>query len=354
MTQPVKHYLIVGLGLSGTCVGYQLIKKGCAVTFVDSGINHSSKIAAGLINPMVFRRMTKSWRLDEFIPYSKTFYNELESHTGENFFHPITIRRMFSHEQERDLWIKKSALQEFQNYIDILTEKDIEYNRAANICGSGRVKNASYVDVNRFLDSMKRWFSSYANVLQTQLNYAEISGTSYKNIQYDGIIFCEGYTAKENPYFGWLPLGQTKGETLTIKSSEIPENESVNRKCFVLPLGNQRFKVGSTYVWHTPDLSVTEDGKKTLIDNIVGLGYKDFSIEGQEAGVRPTTIDRRPIIGEHPELKGYYIFNGLGTKGYMIAPLLSEEFANFLIEGAPLHTEVIISRFIGSFNTSSN
>lgn len=354
MTRTQKNYLIVGLGLAGTCVGYQLIKKGCKVTFIDSGINHSSRIAAGLINPMVFRRMTKSWRLDEFIPYLNSFYRELESHTNERFFHPITIRRMFSHEQERDLWIKKSSLSEFQNYLEELTEQDDNYDRAANTFGSGRVKNAAYVDVITFLNSMRDWFVQNASVYKEQFIYTSLTGTNYKGADYDGVVFCEGYTAKDNPFFGGLPLGQTKGETLTVKSGEIPEDESVNRKCFVLPLGNQTFKVGSTYIWHTPDTSITDEGRRTLLDNIAGLGFENVIVETQEAGVRPTTIDRRPILGEHPEYKGYYIFNGLGTKGYMIAPLLSEEFANYIMDGSLLNTEVIISRFIGSFNTSSN
>jgi glycine/D-amino acid oxidase-like deaminating enzyme len=60
--------------------------------------------------------------------------------------------------------------------------------------------------------------------------------------------------------------------------------------------------------------------------------------------MRPTVADRRPIMGAHPEHKGLFIFNGLGTKGYMLAPLLSFEMAEFMVEGTPLHKEVVFSR----------
>jgi glycine/D-amino acid oxidase-like deaminating enzyme len=49
-------------------------------------------------------------------------------------------------------------------------------------------------------------------------------------------------------------------------------------------------------------------------------------------------------MGAHPEHKGLFIFNGLGTKGYMLAPLLSFEMAEFMVEGTPLHKEVVFSR----------
>ena len=76
-----KSMLIVGAGLSGICVSLQLLKRGCSVTLVDNQKNVSSRVAVGMINPLVFRRMTKSWRVDEFLPYLKTFYRELEKET---------------------------------------------------------------------------------------------------------------------------------------------------------------------------------------------------------------------------------------------------------------------------------
>ena len=68
-------------------------------------------------------------------------------------------------------------------------------------------------------------------------------------------------------------------------------------------------------------------------------------LKSQIAGVRPTVYDRRPVMGEHPNHKGIFIFNGLGTKGYLMAPLLSEEMADFIISRKELHREVKLSRF---------
>ena len=99
--------LIIGGGLAGVTLAWQLIKKGQGVLLIDNKQNKSSSIAAGMINPIVFRRVTKSWRVDEFIPKAKDFYREVEAATGSQFFDSIKIRRFFSSEQEKQSWHQK-------------------------------------------------------------------------------------------------------------------------------------------------------------------------------------------------------------------------------------------------------
>src|SRR5690606_14278071 len=71
----------------------------------------------------------------------------------------------------------------------------------------------------------------------------------------------------------------------------------------------------------------------------------NFSVLKQEAGVRPSSIDRRPIIGAHPKHKNLYVFNGLGTKGVMLAPFFASNFVHFLAQTETLRQEVNVNRF---------
>ena len=93
-----KNYLIVGAGVAGLTVATHLIEKEQSVTVIDSGVNHSSIAAAGMITPLVFRRITKGWRVDDFVPALQQFYRKMEAETVSSFYHPIQIRRMFSSE----------------------------------------------------------------------------------------------------------------------------------------------------------------------------------------------------------------------------------------------------------------
>jgi len=340
-----KPTIVVGAGLAGLSVAVRLIDKNVPVILFDNGVNHSSLVAAGMINPIVFRRMNKAWRVDECIDALNTFYTDLEARTNSNFFHPIVIRRMFSNEHERDLWLQKQLLPEYQAYMTRTTTEDDNFEGAINNFGSGRVKNASYVKTSVFLENVKRYVASHAEIRNESFDYSAISDRSYKGLLFERIIFSEGYMGKENPFFNYLPLQQTKGEVLVIQSDKIPENESVNRKCFILPMGNQQFKVGSTYDWDSADTSITEAGKQAILEKVAYLTSEPVEVIDQQAGVRPTTPDRRGMMGQHPEHENLFIFNGLGTKGYLIAPLLSKEFVDYLVDGKELDSEVDVKRF---------
>lgn len=340
-----SHFLVVGAGLAGLCVSIQLIRKGAKVTLLDSGHNHSSAVAAGMINPLVFRRTTKSWRVDEFLPYLTDFYRELERLTSSSFFHPVEIRRLFAHMQEQETWIKRQDDEDYKAYMHPFNEDDAEYSVVSNEYGSGRVKDASFIQVSTFLGAAKTWVAAHIEVLEETLDYSDLNGACYKGVEYTGVIFCEGYQGKTNPWFSYLPMDQTKGETLQIRSQSLPENESLNRKCFVLPIGDATFKVGATYGWQDPSLHTTEAARVELLEKLASLTEESVEVLDQIAGVRPTSIDRRPFIGTHPEMEKYHVFNALGAKGYMLAPLLSEEFVDYLLDGKMLDREIDIARF---------
>lgn len=350
MTLKDKTYLIVGSGLAGICVAIQLIRSGAKVTLFDKDENYSSIIAAGIINPIVFRRMTKSWRVDEFLPYLKSFYRDLEKETNTHFLHDLRIRRLFSSVQEREFWLEKQEIKAFQPYLNRVTEEDMNYAASKNEFGSGRVSDAYSVDVKTFVSAGKKWIKEHGEVIVETFDYSLLKAKNYKNISFDDIIFCEGFENKNNPWFEELPLDQTKGQTLTIQSNELPNNVSLNRKCFVQPLEKNIFKIGSTYEWHNPTTHITEEGKAEILNHLSFITDEKVEVVAQEAGVRPTTRDRRPLIGTHPNFSNYHIFNGLGAKGYMICPLLSKEFVDFLAHEKPLDKEVDIKRYFTKIN----
>ena len=341
-----KNIIIVGGGLAGICVAIQLIKSGAKITLYDKEENHSSIVAGGIINPLVFRRMTKSWRVDAFLPYLKSFYGELEKETNTSFLNPLPIRRLFSSIQERDFWLEKQDQEEFKRYMFPINQKDSDYKVSLNEFGSGRVNNSYAVQVETFMDSGKQWIKlNEGEIISENFDYSCVESNAYKGLPFDDIIFCEGFESKNNPWFGELPLDQTKGQTLTVHSNELPTDVSLNRKCFVLPLTGNTFKIGSTYEWHNASTNITNEAKVELLNNLTYITKEKVEVVSQEAGIRPTTRDRRPLIGTHPDFSNYHIFNGLGAKGYMLAPLLSSEFVTYLSNDADLDKEVNVLRY---------
>ncbi len=63
-------FIIVGAGLSGSTLAYTLLKEGKSVLVIDNNLKSAaSMVAAGLYNPIVFKRIVKSWQADILIPF---------------------------------------------------------------------------------------------------------------------------------------------------------------------------------------------------------------------------------------------------------------------------------------------
>ena len=152
-----KKVLIVGAGIAGVALARHLDKRNIPFEVIDAGTNYSSRIAAGLINPMVFRRMAKSWRVDEFLPYAKQFYADASNEWGQTYFHPIPIRRAFAHQQELDFWLKKQDIEEYQAYLKPLDDSDYTNNTVINTYGTGEVLNAAYISTKQLLEDAFKW-----------------------------------------------------------------------------------------------------------------------------------------------------------------------------------------------------
>ena len=168
---------------------------------------------------------------------------------------------------------------------------------------------------------------------------------SYRNIKAKKIVFCEGFGIKKNPYFNYLPMVEVKGELITIHAPKLNVDFLIKAAVFVLPLGNNLYRVGATFNWKDKTSTPTEEGKEELISKLKSFITVPFKIVKHKAGIRPTIKDRRPIIGKHLKHSNMAVLNGLGTRGVIIAPTVAEQLYNHLEKDSELDREVSIERF---------
>ena len=140
-------------------------------------------------------------------------------------------------------------------------------------------------------------------------------------------------------------MNEAKGELLTIHAPDLNVDFLIKAAVFVLPLGNDLYKVGATFNWKDKTSLTTEEGKKELLEKLETFIKCPYTIVSQSAGIRPTVKDRRPLLGIHPNYKQLVLLNGLGTRGVMIAPTAARDLYKYLIEGIPLDKEVDIARY---------
>lgn len=347
-------YIISGAGIAGVTLAHQLIRNNKKVILYDAGVNYSSMVAAGLYNPITGRKMVKTWKADLLFTYLVDFYKEIESTINAPFLNETTIYRPFFSIEEQNDWLGKSSDPAFAKFINQVFTKSQFPGQYKDPYGGIALNYSGWVDIAQYLNHSIRYFKEnpLIRVVEDKLEINDLIIEDQEivtgNVKADKIIFCEGIDLKNNLFFNWLPLQLLKGELLEV---ELPfkTNKIFNRGIFVLPIEGNRYKVGSTYVHKDISLAVTEEGRQQLEDKLGALIETDYVIIEQKAGLRPTTRDRRPFLGQHPEYKNLFVFNGLGTKGVSIAPYFTNHFIEYLEKGKNLLDEVNIKRFLSLY-----
>ena len=348
----VYDHIIIGQGLAGSALAYLLHKRGAKVCVIqDPAGPSSSRVAAGLYNPVTGRKMVKTWNADTLFPAMYDFYRDAEKITGRSFLHDMPIYRPFASYEEQNEWMGKSASPEYSDYVqDVRTSPTLDW--ANDPYGGICLKRSGYLDINAYLDAMRLWMSGNITYIDKYIDHSaiEVSNDHVKvmNVKASHVTFCEGTLAAGDRYFGWLPFRPVKGEVLEIRM-DVETNEILNRGVFILPVGGNRFRVGSTYDNHDHSWEPTEEGKMKITAQLDKLISKPYSITGHRAGIRPATADRRPIVGKHPEWETLSVLNGLGTKGVTLAPFAAEQLVKWLLDGVEPMTEVNINRYFSLY-----
>jgi glycine/D-amino acid oxidase-like deaminating enzyme len=347
---PGIDYLIIGQGIAGSAMAMQLLKRGYSILVFDEfSKNHSSAVAAGLFNPVTGKKMVKTWMADEIFPALFEFYADVESVTGEKFFFPRPLYRPFRSIGEQNEWMSRSVEDGFREYIDHVSVKPAFGDKVNDPLGGITLAQTGYVDTARYLLAVRRHLVSLG-VYRSEVFREQDLEILENSIRYDTItarkvIFCQGSQNNANRWFDQLPIKSLKGETITVQS-DWNSDVILNRSAYMVPGKRDReWIVGATYNLADTGPGITAEGRLELTEKLVDLIRVPFTIVGQNWGVRPTTPDRRPILGIHPKYSSLTIFNGLGTKGVSLAPYFSDVLIRAMENKGTINKEADVSRF---------
>ncbi len=341
-------YIIVGLGLAGIAFVEELIKHNKTFMVFDDASQTSSKIAGGVYNPVILKRFTPAWNGHEQMQTLFPFYKELSTRLGVHFDTKFSTKKIFTSVKDQNNWFIALDKPNLGHYMQPnITKEKIEGVKGD--FGFGTLTGTGKIDTKKLINSYKTFLTRMASFSNKQFKYDHLELVE-KEIYYEGIIcnkivFCEGYGLKNNPFFNYLPLTGTKGEVLTIHAPDLNIDFLLKSSVFVLPLGDDYYKVGATFNWTDKTSLPTLEGKEELVQKLANVISVSYTITGHSAGIRPTVKDRRPLVGIHPKHDTIAVLNGLGTRGVMVAPTMAEHLFNHLENNIPLDKEISIDRF---------
>ncbi|HFS67098.1 MAG TPA: FAD-binding oxidoreductase [Flavobacteriia bacterium] len=340
-------YIVVGLGLAGISFIERLKEHHKSFVVFENNSQNASKVASGLFNPVILKRFTPVWQGTEQIEKAIPFYKKLEKKLNTKLIQYLDIKKSFKTIEEQNNWYLACDNPFLKNYLST----KIESNDNPSIIapkGLGKVINCGKVDTVKLIEKYKKYISKQLvrETFEHDKIQIENSTITYKNSTAKHIVFCEGFGIKGNPFFNQLPLKEAKGELLEIKSNDLNIDYVLKSAVFIMPLKNNNYKVGATFNWKDKTNLPTTSGKNELVEKLAKTINCTYQITNQFAGIRPTVKDRRPLIGTHHKYKNMHLLNGLGTRGVMLAPTLSEKLFLAIEKDRKIEKEINLSRFL--------
>ncbi|PCJ80335.1 MAG: hypothetical protein COA49_08860 [Bacteroidetes bacterium] len=343
--------LIVGAGLSGILMAWELEKRGVEYEVwqsPDASLNSASRVAAGMFNPVSFKRLVSVWNAEEHMNIMRRTYSELESFLDikGKIIHSSPILRVFPNNQYRDLWAKRiKDSHEVSIWLNDI-EAEIDNKCTEEILapfGFGIVRDAGWVDLPLLLDSFKSFLVSKDRFFTKTWSFNSKLTKSFCRI-----IDCRGVGASLDLASVGIKIQADHGELLTIRASMDTKGMCINRVKWLLPRGESVFKLGATYKWDIVQSAPTDEGLNELLSSIRPIisstTFDGLEVLNHESGLRPASTDRRPYAGRVPGYDSIYILNGLGTRGVLVGPATSAHLANHLFDNTPLPLDVSLSR----------
>ena len=339
------EFLIVGQGLAGTALAWELIWRGRDVLVVDAGeAVTSSKIAAGLVTPITGQRLALGWRVDEMLAAARPYYERVAVELGAGFFHDRIVRRIFRTAAEVEVWGRR---------------RDDPARQAHIACGwrpevgelGGCDFHGGHLDCAGYLAASRAAFERRGCFWQAELDPEEASAWPARRV-----IFCQGFAGSRHPFFSWISWRAAKGEILTIRTSGLDAGRILSAGQWLVPLeapeglaglgdaALQWARTGSSYDWETLDNLPTAEVRAGLERGLSALHQEPARVVAHQAAVRPIIRESRALIGLHPVREKLGFFNGLGSKGSLHAPFFARQLAAYLVDGAPIEPEADVRR----------
>ncbi len=346
--------LIVGLGIAGINLCHRLEREGRTFVVIDPcPAQSSSLIAGGIYNPIVIKRKVKTWKADALFGFLVPHYREMEQMLGSSFLHhDFPILKPISSAHELDEWQAAIDSEAVTPYVTEVVRQRPGGRFQESVCGHVTIRHCGFLRTDEAIPAYRSHLRSNGILLEEKLDFGRLEvneeGVRYGSLTADRIIFCEGRHISENPYFNWLPMRPTKGQMLTVRTtSGLTPDRIYNQQFYLFPSREKGvFRLGATYEWHDLNEEPTEAARTELLGRVRKALDIDMEVLDQQAAIRPNVADRRPLIGQHPEHPPMFLFNGMGSKGVMLAPWFAEQLVRHIYDGAELEKEADLRRFI--------
>lgn len=345
---------IIGGGINGSSIAYQLSKLGKKVVILEKGTLacEASSAAAGMLAAQAeiehdgpfFQLALKSQAMFPSIA------NELLEYAGIDieFVNKGMLKIAETEELASEL---KSQVLFQQNWdssiqwLDATQVREMEPALSPTVAGAMFLPNDGHVQPAKLSLAFAKAAEHFGAEIRENtevLSFICENGVVKGINTSAGAVYCEQVVAAAGAWAADLmkntginlTVYPVKGECFSVKPDKPIIHATIfsDKRCYFVPKRNGEIYIGATVVENTFDKQVTAGGISTLVEQAVKLipQLKDAPWERVWAGLRPQTGDGIPYIGEHPEIKGLFVAAGHYRNGILLSPLTGKLTAQLL------------------------
>lgn len=345
--------IILGQGLAGTALAWQCHWRGLSTFLIDAGTETtSSKIAAGLITPITGKRLATDPRYRQYFDHALPFYSRIEEATRSRFVYRRPVVRLFQTPRESQLYQARNT-SEFHGLIHeetpVLSQ---DWYRCEH--GAFAMSAAAQLDVPRLLTETRKIWEQHGRHLIAQVDITkdiQIANDAVTlpkwNVQARWLILCQGYVTRQHHLFADIPFTPARGDILTLRVPGFTEDRVINAGVWLAPTTTpDQYRMGSTYDREHLDLMPRSQDRVELLGRLGQWLRPPVEVLQHDVAIRPIVVDREPCLGLHPQEQRLGVYNGLGSKGSLIAPYFARLLADHLVSGTPIPEAVHCVRFL--------
>jgi glycine oxidase len=347
--------IVVGAGLIGLGIAYELAKRGAAVTVYDRDepARAASWAGAGMLAPfseaMPDADMLALCR-DSLAMYP-TFVAELRERTGVDarFRRDGTLHVALDGARLAELAAHAQTFRANGGDVSMLDRGDVlarEPMLAKNLAGALLVANEAQVDNRRLGRALLAACQSFGvrfervEGLALECDARRVRGvrTTYGFATAATVINAAGAWAGELagvPQHARVAVRPVAGEMLALAVPRDAVRALVwlgHR--YLVPRGDGRLLIGATVESRGFDARVTAAGMHDLLDAALAVApaLASFAVVETWAGLRPGSHDGRPYLGA-TALDGYVVASGHFRNGILLAPVTARLIADLVMDG---------------------
>ena len=369
MTAP-SDIVVVGAGIVGCAVAYELARRGASVQIVDdrpAGMG-ATQASAGVLAPYI-EALDEGPLLDlaaRSLELFDTFIADVASASG----HPITYRRTGT----LDVALNQETLERFRANAANLARKGV----AAEILDAGGVRVEEPLLAERAVGGLM--VPTHGYVVAGQLTRALASAARHHGAQLieqgrvrrissngvdlivetdrgsltgNGVVLAAGSWSGQIEIVGVsarVPVRPVRGQLLYLTwRGPLLRRVTWSARCYLVPWDDGTVLVGATVEEVGFDEQTTAAGVRDLIEAASELVPHSWTAGflAARAGLRPASADDLPVIGASSVIPNLVFATGHYRNGVLLSPLTARFVADLMLErrADPLMTATSPQRF---------